>query len=154
MLALSMASQAQRVVSYATDVTRTLDLTQGTAAWGATQMGVPVIDVNPAVRHQEIDGFGAAITGSTAYNLSLMPAEARHAFLEETFSPNKVGFSYVRVSIGCSDFSLSEYTLCDEPGIEHFGLTVEETKYVIPALREILAINPSLKIMGTPWTCP
>ena len=97
MLALSMASQAQRVVSYATDLTRTLDLTQGTAAWGATQMGVPVIDVNPAVRHQEIDGFGAAITGSTAYNLSLMPAEARHAFLEETFSPNKVGFSYVRV---------------------------------------------------------
>ena len=60
----------------------------------------------------------------------------------------------MRVSIGCSDFSLSEYTLCDEPGIEHFALTVEETKYVIPALKEILAINPALKIMGTPWTCP
>lgn len=154
-LAMSLASYAQQAVTcFATDVTRTLNFTQGTIAWGAVQPGLPVIDINPAVRHQEIDGFGAAITGSTAYNLSLMPAEARHAFLEETFSPSKVGFSYVRVSIGCSDFSLSEYTLCDEPGIEHFGLTVEETKYVIPALQEILAINPSLKIMGTPWTCP
>lgn len=46
------------------------------------------------MRYQEIDGFGAAITGSTAYNLSLMPAEARHQFLQETFAPDKFGFSY------------------------------------------------------------
>ena len=146
--------QAQQVTSYATDVTRTLDMTKGQTTQGVSKTGLPEIQINPSIRYQEIDGFGAAITGSTAYNLSLMPAAARHAFLEETFAPDKFGFSYVRVSIGCSDFSLSEYTLCDEPGIEHFGLTVEETKYVIPALKEILAINPALKIMGTPWTCP
>ena len=129
-------------------------MTKGQTTKGISKTGLPEIQINSSIRYQEIDGFGAAITGSTAYNLSLMPAEARHAFLEETFAPDKLGFSYVRVSIGCSDFSLSEYTLCDEPGIEHFGLTVEDTKYVIPALKEILAINPALKIMGTPWTCP
>ena len=147
-------SLAQQVLSYATDVTRSLDMTKGQTTKGISKTGLPEIQINSSIRYQEIDGFGAAITGSTAYNLSLMPAEARHAFLEETFSPDKYGFSYVRVSIGCSDFSLSEYTLCDEPGIEHFGLTIEETKYVIPALKEILSINPALKIMGTPWTCP
>ena len=147
-------SLAQQVLSYATDVTRTLDMTKGQTTKGISITGLPEIQINSSIRYQEIDGFGAAITGSTAYNLSLMSAEARHAFLEETFAPDKLGFSYVRVSIGCSDFSLSEYTLCDEPGIEHFGLTVEDTKYVIPALKEILAINPALKIMGTPWTCP
>ena len=145
---------AQQVISYATDVTRTLDMTVGQTTPGTSVAGLPEIQINPAVRYQEIDGFGAAITGSTAYNLSLMPAEARHQFLQEAFAPDRFGFSYVRVSIGCSDFSLSEYTLCDEPGLEHFALTVEETKYVIPALKEILAINPALKIMGTPWTCP
>ena len=154
LLMYGLKVQAQQVTSYATDVTRTLDMTKGQTTQGVSKTGLPEIQINPSIRYQEIDGFGAAITGSTAYNLSLMPAAARHAFLEEIFAPDKFGFSYVRVSIGCSDFSLSEYTLCDEPGIEHFGLTVEETKYVIPALKEILAINPALKIMGTPWTCP
>ena len=76
-------------------------------------------------------------------------------FLKDTFSPTEgLGHSYVRISIGCSDFSLSEYSLCDTPGIENFGLTSEETDYVIPVLKEILEINPELKIMGSPWTPP
>ncbi|MDR2679630.1 MAG: glucosylceramidase, partial [Tannerella sp.] len=76
-------------------------------------------------------------------------------FLKETFSPTEgMGYSYIRISIGCSDFSLSEYTCCDSPGIENFALQNEETVYVIPVLKEILAINPEIKIMGSPWTCP
>lgn len=102
-----------------------------------------------------MDGFGVAVTGSTCFNLMQMKPEDRKAFLEMTFDPiNGYGFSYVRISIGCSDFSLSEYTCCDKEGIENFALTDEETKYVIPILKEILAVNPSLKIMGTPWTPP
>lgn len=113
-----------------------------------------LITLDTAVRYQTMDGFGAAITGSTAYNLMRMTPENRSAFLYETFSPDRMGFSYVRISIGCSDFSLSEYTCCDKKGIEHFSLTAEETIYVIPVLKEILRINPSLKVMGSPWTCP
>ncbi len=104
---------------------------------------------------QTMDGFGAAITGSTAFNLMQMKPADRQAFLQETFSPTQgYGFSYVRVAIGCSDFSFSEYTCCDTEGIEHFALTAEETEYVIPILKEILAINPDLRIMAAPWTCP
>jgi glucosylceramidase len=111
--------------------------------------------IDSAVRYQQIDGFGAAITGSAAFNLMRMNADERSAFLYETFSSNlKMGYSYVRISIGCSDFSLSEYTCCDEEGIENFALTDEETEYVIPVIREILSINPAVKIMGSPWTCP
>jgi glucosylceramidase len=102
-----------------------------------------------------MDGFGAAITGSTAYNLLKMRAEDRAVFFKETFSVSEgLGFSYVRVSIGCSDFSLSEYTCCDTEGIENFALQSEEREYIIPILKEILAINPNLKIMASPWTCP
>lgn len=138
-----------------TDVTRTYDLTADTIRFDEPQADSSlVICLDTAQRFQTIDGFGAAITGSTAYNLSLMPSDKRKQFLEETFSPDKYGYSYVRVSIGCSDFSLSDYTCCDKKGIENFALTAEETKYVIPALKEILAINPEVKIMGTPWTAP
>lgn len=105
-------------------------------------------------RYQTMDGFGAAVTGSSAFNLMKMGEENRTKFLEETFSDDGLGYSYVRISIGCSDFSLSEYSCCDTPGIENFALTSEEMDYVIPVLKEILAINPELKIMGSPWTPP
>ncbi|MDA3821498.1 MAG: glucosylceramidase, partial [Bacteroidales bacterium] len=62
--------------------------------------------------------------------------------------------SYIRIAIGCSDFSLSEYSCCDTPGLENFGLSSEEKEYVIPILKEILAINADIKIMGSPWTPP
>lgn len=113
------------------------------------------ITLLPDETFQTMEGFGAAITGSTCYNLMKMAPADRKEFLDTTFSPDKgYGFSYVRVAIGCSDFSLSEFTCCDKEGIENFALTSEDTDYVIPILKEILAINPDLKIMGTPWTPP
>lgn len=113
------------------------------------------ITIDPSVHYQEIDGFGAAVTGSTCFNLLRMKEKDRMKFLKETFDPiNGYGHSYIRISIGCSDFSLSEYTCCDTEGIENFALQDEEIHYVIPILKEILKINPSIKILGSPWTCP
>ena len=143
-----------RVVT--TTANRAKDLTESTIAFSTTDnMSPSTIRINPGETFQEIDGFGAAITGSTAYNLLKMAPADRTAFLKQTFSPTEgYGMSYIRVCIGCSDFSLSEYTCCDTPGIENFALTNEETKYVIPVLKEILAINPSIKILASPWTAP
>ena len=116
------------------------------------------LKLNPNVRYQEFDGFGAAITGAAAFNLMQMPAERRQKLLVETFSPEKgMGYGYVRVPIGGSDFnsrSNYDYTCCDTKGIENFALTTDELDYIIPVLKEILAITPGLKVMGTPWSCP
>lgn len=113
------------------------------------------IKLDATVTYQTIDGFGAAITGSTAYNLLRMSDSDRKKFLVETFSPTEgYGMSYVRIPIGCSDFSLSEYTCCDKEGIENFALTEEETEYIIPVMKEILSINPDVKVMSAPWTAP
>ena len=146
------------VVSYETTANKARLFHKETTGFSSQR---PVLDsdviltLDPAKTFQTVDGFGAAITGSTAVNLLSMPEDARQALLVETFSPTKgLGYSFVRVSIGCSDFSLSEFSLCDEPGIEHFALSPEDKEYVIPALKEILAINPGLKIMASPWTCP
>ena len=114
-----------------------------------------LFQLNADITYQQMDGFGAALTGSSCYNLMQMKPSKRKQFLEYTFSQKKgLGMSYVRISIGCSDFSLSEYTCCVTPGIEHFALQTEELNYVIPILKEVLAINPDLKILGSPWTCP
>jgi len=111
--------------------------------------------IEPGEQFQQIDGFGVAITGSSCYNLLRMKQEDRTALLNECFSPDQgLGFSYIRISIGCSDFSLEEYTCCDIPGIENFDIHELDRRDLFPILKEILAINPQLKIMASPWTCP
>ena len=113
------------------------------------------ITIRPDKKRQDIDGFGFAITGSAAYNLLKMAPADRKALLTEVFSrKDGYGCSYVRVPIGCSDFSLSEYTCCDKEGIANFALTREETSYIIPVMKEILAINPDVKVISAPWTAP
>ncbi|WP_455586158.1 glycoside hydrolase family 30 protein [Bacteroides sp.] len=144
------------VTIYATTESLTKDLTRDAVSFSKKDNMAPTnISLDAATRYQEMDGFGVAITGSTCYNLLLMNPTDRTKFLTETFSEtNGYGFSYIRIAIGCSDFSLSEYTCCDTEGIENFALQSEETGYIIPILKEILAINPAIKILGSPWTCP
>lgn len=123
-----------------------------------TTIGSPTtnyVRINAAKNYQMIDGFGFALTGGSCYNLMRMSAEERATLLTKIFSESRgYGASYVRISIGCSDFSRSRYTLCDTKGIEHFALQSEETDYVIPVLREVMAINPKLKVIAAPWTAP
>ncbi len=113
------------------------------------------IAVDRATRYQTMEGFGPAITGSAAYNLLKMSAADRNRILRDAFDPDEgLGYNYVRISIGCSDFSLDEYTCCDREGIEFFELHEYDKRDLLPVLREIRAINPAVKIIAAPWTCP
>lgn len=144
------------VTLYITTANRAYDFKKLAVNFSTTSnMSPNTITLDPTTRYQEMDGFGAAVTGSTCYNLLKMAPANRTKFLTETFSHEKgMGYSYIRISIGCSDFSLSEYTCCDTKGIENFSLQDEELNYVIPILKEILEINPTIKILGSPWTSP
>lgn len=136
--------------------TKSYDLTESKFnAQSGSSMAIKTMKLNPADQYQEIDGFGSAITGAAAENLLKLSQAERTKFLKQTFSTGEgYGFSYIRVPIGCSDFSRTEYTLNDKEGLENFALTKEETDYLIPVIKEILAINPNLKVIGSPWTAP
>lgn len=105
-------------------------------------------------RRQPIYGFGAAVTGSTCYNLMQMSEEDREKILQECFSPEEMAMSFIRISIGASDFSLDEYTCCDKEGIEFFELHEYDRRGLLPILKRILEINPTIRIVGSPWSCP
>lgn len=105
-------------------------------------------------RRQPIYGFGAAVTGSTCYNLMQMSEEDREKILQECFSPEEMAMSFIRISIGASDFSLDEYTCCDKEGIEFFELHEYDRRDLLPILKRILEINPTIRIVGSPWSCP
>ena len=161
MLLLCMQGlRAQKAVQYTTDGTRTYSLTQQEVIGEKSENTRSAIVLKPKEGNQSIDGFGFAITYSSCYNLLKMTAETRTALLKKTFSMTEgYGASYVRISLGCNDFSSTEYSLCDEKGpdndlLQNFRLYTDETKYVIPVLKEILAIKPDLKIIAAPWTSP
>jgi len=124
--------------------------------------GLPVIAVDPSERHQSIVGFGAAITDASAWLIQnkLKPTE-RDALLRELFgrAHEGLGFSFTRVTIGASDFSLDHYSLDEtpngaaDPRLERFSLKRPQ-EYVFPTVRAALKINPDLKVMHSPWSAP
>ena len=119
-----------------------------------------IITLNADKKYQTMDGFGFALTYSACYNLMKMTAQDRHNLLVKTFSPSDgFGVNYIRMSIACSDFSSECYTYCEKKGpsgnlLANFKLHDDELSYVIPVMKEVLAINPDIKIMAAPWTAP
>ncbi len=121
----------------------------------------PTITVDTAQTYQSIDGFGYSLTGGSAQLIHQMSATARAALLQELFGTdgNHIGVSYLRISIGASDLDARVFTYDDPPGgqpdptLARFSLAPDQT-HLIPVLREILAVNPNLKILGSPWTAP
>jgi glucosylceramidase len=114
--------------------------------------------VEPGRRFQRVTGFGASITDASAWLIrTKMPADRREALMRELFGRENggLGFSFTRVTIGASDFSLDHYSLADaaDPTLADFSTRRMEA-FVFPAVREALAINPDLKVMATPWSAP
>lgn len=123
---------------------------------------LPAIDVDPAQKFQTIDGFGYSLTGGSAYliNRKLTPSR-REELLKELFSSgaNSIGVSYLRISIGASDLDDHVFSYNDlGPGkkdVALAGFTLDKDKRdLIPVLKQILAINPQIKLMGSPWSAP
>ncbi|HVW62285.1 MAG TPA: hypothetical protein VHC48_19675, partial [Puia sp.] len=118
------------------------------------------ITIDETRYYQSIDGFGYCLTGGSATLInSLGPGQT--ALLNELFGTGsgQIGVSYLRVSLGASDLSASTFTYDDVPAGEtdvnltHFSISQEMTD-LVPVLKNILTINPSIKILACPWSAP
>ena len=118
----------------------------------------PTIAVDTTQSYQTMDGFGYCLTGGSAQLMGRMSTTVRAALIKELFATDStsLGISYLRVSIGASDLDASVFTYDDgpaDPTLANFSLAPDKT-YLIPVLKEILAVNPNIKILGSPWTAP
>jgi len=119
------------------------------------------IDVDSTQTFQTIDGFGYALTGGSAYLINRLSAATRNSLLQELFgtADNSIAISYLRISIGASDLNASVFSYDDLPAgqtdvnLDNFSLS-QDTLDLIPILKQILAINPNIKILGSPWSPP
>ncbi|MCX7175909.1 MAG: glycosyl hydrolase [Proteobacteria bacterium] len=130
-------------------------------AFASQASGSNVIDVDSDTRYQEMVGFGAAITDSSAWLIQhRMNPQQRRALLQDLFGPSPgIGLSFTRISIGASDFSPRHYSLDDrppgatDPALAHFSIAATRTE-LLPVVKSALAINPRLRIMASPWSAP
>ncbi|TRZ44465.1 glycoside hydrolase family 30 protein [Robertkochia solimangrovi] len=119
------------------------------------------IRIDSSMTFQEMDGFGYTLTGGSALHLAKMSKDARSWILNELFDTDGkgIGVSYLRLSIGASDLDEKTWSYNDlatgeaDPELERFSMSYD-TLYLIPVLKEILKINPDIKILGSPWSAP
>ena len=117
------------------------------------------VKVSPKRAFQPFLGVGAALTDSAAYVLTnYMTADQRSALLTDLYSPSGRNWQMLRVCMGSPDFRSEKtgYTYDDgsaDPSLSRFSV-IKDTAFITPVIAEILAINPAVRVLATPWTPP
>ena len=105
--------------------------------------------VHPEQTFQSIDGFGFTLTGGSAQLIQQLEPTKRAALLQELFGKN--GISVMRIGVGATDLDATVFSYEDKP--RKFSLEPSKAD-LIPVLKQILDINPAIKLMATPWSPP
>lgn len=142
--AMLFAAQSDSTFQFDTDTTQTA-----------------TILVDTTNRFQTMDGFGYTLTGGSAQLIHALNDSLQNSLLRELFTTEDdgLGISFLRISIGASDLSDRVFTYNDMPvgktdkDLTNFSIA-EEQKTLIPILKKIIALNPTIKIMGSPWSAP
>lgn len=156
----SLLAQKVAVVQTSSDLKTALH-PERTLSFGLSPVDGVRIDVDSNQRFQTIDGFGAAMTDSSAWLLEeQLSAGQRREVMRKLFDPaGGIGISFLRVPLGASDLSRNFYTYDDipagigDPDLSRFSIKHDE-EYILPALRQALKLNPSISVMVTPWSPP
>jgi glucosylceramidase len=153
-------TQAQTVTPWLTKGDQTALLAQqGTVNFaGNSGTNANTITVTPGTTYQTIDGYGWCLTDGSAEVIAGLNATQQNNLLQDLFNPSTgLSSNLVRVSIGSSDLSQYTYSYDDTYGdtaLNNFSLSGFTTTYTIPILQKILAINPNIKVLATPWSAP
>jgi len=119
------------------------------------------VTVDPSRSYQSIQGFGAALTDSSAAVLYRLDPDLRRTVMASLFDPKTGdGLSYLRVPMGASDFVAERhYTYDDLPAgqtdysMRRFSIEHDRAQ-ILPLLREARRLNPRLQILASPWSPP
>ncbi|UZJ56722.1 hypothetical protein CBS101457_006042 [Exobasidium rhododendri] len=128
----------------------------------------PTILLNNTTPRQAMDGFGASLTDSAASLFATLKTDnitTYNSVMQYLFN-QRTGLNILRVPIGTSDFSPEslQYTMADRQGVQanvndtqgpltFFNLNGSST-FILPFLKDALAINKDLKISLLPWSPP
>ena len=117
-----------------------------------------VINLYPEFEFQEIEGFGGAMTESSAYLLMQMGEKERKEALQDIFVEGGLGFCFVRIHMDSCDYSLDEYQAVPDPvadpELETFSID-RDRKYIIPVMKQVLEMSARpISVLLSPWSPP
>tara|TARA_R110000868_G_scaffold21640_12_gene89873 strand:+ start:16060 stop:17553 length:1494 start_codon:yes stop_codon:yes gene_type:complete len=143
------------------DQSVTLNKQVGVLGFSTTYNTLPNIEVNETQTYQTVDGFGYTLTGGSAEVINSLSASKKQVLLQELFgiSETSISINYLRISVGASDLNSIPFTYNDvnsgetDLDLSEFSLAPDQEN-VIALLKEILSINPEIKILATPWSAP
>ncbi len=124
--------------------------------------GARIIVVDDSVHEQRILGFGGAMTDTSAWLLEReLGASQRRQAMNDLFGASGIRLDYVRIPMAASDFTVTgvPYSYDDlppgqsDPALAHFSIA-HDVAYIVPALRTMLALDPSIVTFANPWSAP
>ncbi|WP_152396121.1 glycoside hydrolase family 30 protein [Paenibacillus guangzhouensis] len=115
------------------------------------------LELDPAVRYQQILGFGGAFTEASAYTLSRMSEAKRVEVLHSYFDPTDgLGYTIGRVHIHSCDFALGNYTYVEEhdKALRTFDIS-RDHQWVLPLVKDAATVKGSpITMLASPWSPP
>ncbi|WP_245994543.1 glycoside hydrolase family 30 protein [Tengunoibacter tsumagoiensis] len=122
------------------------------------------IEINDQKRYQQILGFGASLTSSSAWELEHgLNQQQRDAVMQQFFDPtNGIGINLLRQSVGISDQGAPGQTCSyddnggrpDDASLSHFSIQTDVSLHMIELLQQAMSYNPQLQIIAAPWCIP
>jgi glucosylceramidase len=118
----------------------------------------PFVMVDSGKTFQTIEGFGGALTDSSAETWAKLPAASQKEILEAYFDPDKgIGYSFCRTNIHSCDFSSDSYEYDSDPAdtqLTKFSID-HDRKYRLPFIKAALAAAKTpFKLFASPWSPP
>lgn len=116
-----------------------------------------VVNLYPQVKYQTWEGFGGALTESSAYAMSKMSPEDYKKIVDAYYGPEGIGYTMGRVHLDSCDFSLDNYCAIEDPNDKDFAsFSLErDEKYVQPLVKSVLtACSEKVTLLISPWTPP
>lgn len=142
--------------------------------------GIPkgvIIQIEPEIVKQTIDGIGSSFTESSAFVLAHLEPSERKEVMRRIFSEDGANFSLTRTHLGACDFCVEgKYSYLDNSGdvaLESFSLEsdkkgfssakypgIKDERYdLLPMIKEAIDIKngqeeSELRIVASAWTAP
>jgi glucosylceramidase len=128
----------------------------------ADQTAPRIVAVHLGDARQTMLGFGAAMTDAAAVVISESPYHDQ--IMADLFSSAGARLNYVRVPMGASDLATHDYSYDDTLSAPFYGAlpdfflqnfsTGHDAQGIVPLLQQARRLNPSLQLLGTPWSAP
>lgn len=118
------------------------------------------LKLNPSKTYQTFEGFGGALTESSGYVLSNLPASVRKQAIDACYNTESGnGYRLARIHMNSCDFSLDNWACVPEKDETLESFSMEQTDKYITALasevqKSAWAVNSDVRFLLSPWSPP